>query len=307
MAIPSYTSANQESVVKEVQWVTEGNIITNPELYGVTPASAAFQGERAATLTWSHDPTLEETRKSGDLNRINQQLTKQIFTGTLVTKIVDDVTLKWAMNEAGGAGTMDESRTFVKSYMVDETETFEIATGCLPTRAILRLNNGAELILEVQMRAKDVSENQTADGGLTTPTWEATPLTGAPIKADDGGAGQFDYNSVDYAEAGMTIEVVHDLTLLEPSESLTPIHARAGMRSVSGSFDIQGRPDLVMRADQKAGTARALVRVISTSPSITATFTNAVLQNYASDPHDPTAGAVLVESINFQADDLVIA
>lgn len=307
MTIPVYTPANQNDVVKEVQWVTEGNVITTPAAYGVTPVSAAFQGERSATIIWNHDPVHEETRKSGTTERDSQSLTKQVHTGTLTTKIVNDVTLKWAMNKEAAAGTLAESRTYAKSYYVNQVETFEIAKGCLPTRGTLRLNNAAQLILEVQIRAKDVIETQAANGGLTTPVWEVTPLTGAPIKASDGGAGQFDYNAVDYAESGMVMEVIHELSLTEPSESLTPIHARAGMRSVSGNFTIQGRPDLVMRADQKVGTPRTITRVISTSPSITATISGAVISGYPSSPHDPSSGLVLVENLNYTSDDLIIA
>ena len=42
MAVSAHNVTTKRDIVKELQFVTEGNSVTSPALYGVTPSSSTF-------------------------------------------------------------------------------------------------------------------------------------------------------------------------------------------------------------------------------------------------------------------------
>ncbi len=309
--MPTFLPHNQTDQVKEPQWGYEGDFYTNIALYGVTPASLAFAaaGPEGARLVSTTAPEIKVKRKAGSVNRIGQRLVKKKFTAQLIQKISDNNVndIKWAMHKAviATANTPAFSRTYVKSYFVGTTETFEVFKGCLPESASLAINKNDELILTVDMVCNDIIETQAANGGLTTPSF-ATADSGTPYLASDGGTNSLLWNAVAEAEDSFSVDVTHEWSELDPAESLKTLAYKEGLRTINFSVDIPIQ-NLTPSTDARAVTSRAMVRVLKAA-GLTATFTNAVFDPpHTGQDHDPESAGQLLYSKSGSADDVAFA
>ena len=302
----SFTPENSTSQVKEVQYRVEGNTKTAPATYGVlVTASPAYTAAGLnATIESQSPPRFEDTYKPGNVSRQQRTKVKESHRATLRTKIVNDTLLKWGMKIPGGTGTAEESMAFVKSYYVNQQETWEHFLGCLPEETSISVSNEGLLILEIQMRCSDIYETQSANGGLTTPTW-ATPLAGVPWKADDGGASRLQVNSINYYEMGFSITVSNRYSVTNPSENQKDLHARVVQQTGRMTLDIV-RSSLAVSTDALAGTARTIVLVIKAATS-TITISGATADERRGARHDPNDTNTITEPMSYTFNSLAIA
>ncbi len=303
----SITPSNSVDQVNPVQYHLEGNVKTAPAEYGVLDtASPGFTAAgRNALLEAVSTPRFEDTRKAGSPSRVLRTKTKEAHRAVLVTQIVNDTLLKWAMLAPNGSGTCEESFTFLKSYYVNQTLTYEIFLGCLPEEGIIRVTNDGLLQLEIQMRCSDIYETQAANGGMTTPSLATDELSGTPWKADDGGSNRLQINSINYYEMGFSVQVSTKYSVTNPSENQKDLHARPVVQDVRGSIDVV-RSSLVISNDSLAGTARNIVIVLKAATS-TMTLASCVFDDRRGPKHDPNDTTTLTEPKSFTGPTVAIA
>ncbi|MCV0398551.1 MAG: hypothetical protein K5785_00995 [Nitrosarchaeum sp.] len=297
---------------KEVQTIIEDDVLTNPTNIGVIPTNPTFLavGPDGGSIVSTFSPTKRDRRKAGTRTRIGISVTKKKYTARLVFKASDNnlALQKWCINESakGGTVTPAATRTFLKSYLVGATETYEIFRGCVPEKTNIGVSKDGEIIYTVDLKCKTIVENQTANGGITLGTGAfASPDTAAPWKASDGGANAFAHNSINYGLEGMSIDITREYAVQDPSESLEDMMYAETINTVSGSVDIQ-KSNIAISTDARATTLRAMTLVLKAA-TLTLTFANANFDGHTGLDHDPTSSALLTDSENFTADSVVAA
>lgn len=302
--VTAFKNITQEDQNKEIQSVIEGDTLTTPALYGVTPASPAFAacGPDGSSLVSSYTPVKKERRKSGNIDRVGKSTHKKKYTAKLVFKASDNNTglQEWCTNKAliTDTDTPAASRTFAQSYDIGGVETFEILKGCHPTRVNITENKEDEIIYSVDLRVRDRTELTDADGGLTTPAW-ASADAAAPWKSDDGGLNHFTHNAINYALDGMSIDIEHIYAVSDPTESQLDMYARESIRNVSGSIDVI-KSTSVLSIDAFADTPNAMSLILKAG-TLTLSWTGVEFENPTGISFDPANSGPFIETFSFEA------
>jgi hypothetical protein len=300
----AFNFTTQKDVVKQLQYIAEG---TTAATFGVIPTNPAFvMAGINPTILAVKKPVPYETRELGYLTRQNVQSVFNSGEVTFKTNILDSTMLKWLFNAPAGAGTIDESKTFVYSYNVNGTETFRVMKGCKPLDAHLMIKPKGQLELTAHLYvANMVDETQSANGGITLGTGAfASQLgpTGGWLHSD-GGAGPFTYNSTVYRDFGMTLGVKWIHEYLDSSGDLQTLYMKPSKKELTFDIDI-AKYDMLVNIDAAALSRRSASRVLKTATS-TMTLTNV---NFT-DPTtslDQTSTKILVEALKGIADEVAI-
>ena len=260
------------------------------------------------SLVSSYAPAKVERRKSGNIDRVGKSTHKKRYTAKLIFKASDNnVGLqKWCINKSliTDTDTPAASRTFVQSYDILGTETYEILKGCHPTRVNISVNKEGEIIYTVDLRVRERLETTSTNGGLTTPSW-ASADTGAPWRADDGGLNHFTHNGINYALDSMSIDIEHQYAVSDPTESLLDLFAKESLRNVSGSVSVI-KSSSVLSIDAFADTPRGMSLVLKAA-TLTLTWTNVLFENPSGIGFSPTDSGAFIETFNFEADTISLA
>ena len=305
--VTAFRNVTQADQNKEVQSVIEGDNLTTPTTYGVIPVNPAFVavGPDGASLISSYAPIKIERRKTGNRDRVGKTTHKKKYTARLIFKASDsNVPLqKWCTNKSliTDLDTPAASRTFVQSYNVKGVQTYEILKGCHPTRVNKVIKKDGETMYTVDLRVRERLESIATDGGITLGTGSfASPDTGAPWKADDGGLNHFLHNAIAYAINDMSIDIEHQYAVSDPTESLFDLYANESIRNVSGSVSVI-KSDSVLLTDAFADAVRSM-SVVLKAAQLTDSFTNVLIDAPSGVSLSPTDSAGFIETFNFEAD-----
>lgn len=310
--VNSMVPHTQADLVKEVQHISEGDCLTTPTKYGVIPTNPDFTaaGPDGSSLVSTYKPSIVKRRKAGSRTRNGISVTKKKYTARLMFKASDNnVALqKWCINESAAADTDTPAapKTFLKSYYIGGTETFEIFYGCQPEKTNIGVNKDGEIVYTVDLRCKTIDENQDADGGITLGTGSfASADSGAPWKTGDGGANHFTHNSNNYGLEGMSIDITRQYAVQDPAETLEDLMAAETILDPTGSVEIQ-KSDINISTDARATSARAMSLVLKAA-TLTLTWTNVIFDDHTGLDHKGDNPNLLTDNENFSAATLVAA
>jgi len=258
-----YVPEIQRDLEKDLQYVTEGDVIGTPANFGTLPTASpsfSFHGKNQR-FTYKDTPegipiqtiddeartSIKKIKSSGVLT-VEYDLTDFAYTGDL-----DWFTKLNTTNFA--------SRTYLFSRNPG-TEYYRVLSGCVPIRTTISFpedNSPVHVSAEILVTAPEAEDTTH---GLTTPTF-APAISADVVCPSDGGLDSFDWNAVNYKTKGfeLTIEMVH--SMVDADDANTIQHMYPSRRIISGSVNVfkkQGAD--APHADIYARTLRAMRRVL---------------------------------------------
>ncbi len=306
----SFLISNQRSVTKQLQYVFEDSR-TTPGNWGTTPSTPTFvQAGYNPTFTYTDQPEGVDVRILGNEGKTTKVKVGMSGLLDIRTHIVDSTLAKWFFNAAGGgAGTIDDSATFLFTHNVLGNDTYRIGKGCFPLNATLDVPNRGVIELTGQILVTQPANEglvSAISGVITgTPTY-ATQLTGPVWTHLTGGSKPLTIGGNNYRDRGMRLSVTREGSMLDSSGDEFIQFIKASKKTISGSITAF-RIDSLNQAAAVALTefAGTTTRVLKTAVS-TATFTKMQFQDHPTDYTTDSADALL-EELTFTCTELAIS
>lgn len=302
--VSAHNVTTKKDIVKELQYIGEGDTVTTPANYGTTPSSASFVLVGNNTeINIQPDVQHMDVSVLGSEDVIDAVKTQSLYAFTLRFNPIDTALWKYLWNASGGGtGSPDESLSFTYSYNLNGTEYFQHIRGCRPTSGTMSVSRG---VWECNMTfvAKDITIPNTTDGN-TTPTYQTSETTSSPIVHSDGGGNPFTWNSVNFGERSFSTTVTRNMAVMAVNGETDITYTKAADRSISFTSDVfagTASSETVLYTDYEGKTSRAASYKFTTSPSKTFTFTNSVITDY-SYTHSAGSTDALIESISCRAE-----
>ena len=305
MAVSAHNVTTQRDIVKELQFVTEGDSVSSPALYGVTPTSSTFAlvGNNSE-INIQPDVQHMDVAVLGSEDVIEAVKTQSLYAFTIRNNPINLDLWGYLWNASGGgADSPDSSLSFTYSYNLGGTEYFQHMRGCRPTSGTLSLSRG---VWDQSMTfiAKDITIPATSTGDGGTPVYTSAETSSAPIVHSDGGGSPFTWNSVTYGERSFSTTVSRNMAVMAVNGENDITYTKANDRSITFTSDVfagTASSETAMYTDYEGKTARAASYKFTTSPSKTLTFTNSVITDY-SYTHAAGSADALIESITCRAE-----
>jgi hypothetical protein len=302
--VSAHNVTTGKDIVKELQFVTEGNSVTSPALYGVTPTSSTFALVGNNTeINISPDVQHMDVAVLGSEDVIDAVKTQSLYAFTIRNNPINLDLWKYLWNSSGTTAGPDSSLSFTYSYNLGGTEYFQHMRGCRPTSGTLSINRG---MWEQNMTfiAKDITVPATSTGDGGTPVYTTTETTSSPIVHSDGGGNPFTFNTVTYGERSFSTTVNRGMAVMAVNGETDITYTKCYDRSITFSADVfagTASNETAMYTDYEGKTKRAASYKFTSSPSKTLTFANAIITGY-SNTHAAGSADALIESISCRAE-----
>jgi len=303
--VSAHNVTTKQDIVKELQFVTEGDSVSNAALYGVTPNSSTFALVGNNTeISINPDVQHMDVNVLGSEDIIDAVKTQSLYAFTLRNNPVDLTLWKYLWNSSGtGALSPDSSLSFTYSFNLDGTEYFQHMRGCRPTTGTLSISRG---MWEQNMTfiAKDITVPATSTGDGGTPVYQTSETSSSPIVHSDGGGDPFTWNSVTYGERSFSTTVNRNMAIMAVNGENDITYTKATDRSITFTADVfsgTASNETAMYTDYEAKNARAASYKFNSTGPVTLTYANAIITDYS---HTHAAGSAdaLIESITARAE-----
>ena len=303
--VSAHNVTTKQDIVKELQFVTEGDSVSNAALYGVTPNSSTFALVGNNTeISINPDVQHMDVNVLGSEDVIDAVKTQSLYAFTLRNNPVDLTLWKYLWNSSGtGALSPDSSLSFTYSFNLDGTEYFQHMRGCRPTSGTLSISRG---MWEQNMTfiAKDITVPATSTGDGGTPVYQTSETSSSPIVHSDGGGNPFTWNSVTYGERSFSTTVNRNMAVMAVNGENDITYTKATDRSITFTADVfsgTASNETAMYTDYEAKNARAASYKFNSTGPVTLTYANAIITDYS---HTHAAGSTdaLIESITARAE-----
>jgi len=305
MPVSAHNVTTKRDIVKELQYVGEGNTVTTPTSFGTTPNSASFTlvGNNSE-INIQPDVQHMDVSVLGSEDIIDAVKTQSLYAFTIRYNPIDTALWKYVWNSSGGGtGSIDESLSFTYSYNLDGTEYYQHLRGCRPTSGTMSLSRGM-WDCSMTFVAKDITVPNTTDGNGGTPTYQTTETSSSPIVHSDGGGTPFTWNSVTYGERSFSTTVTRNMAVMAVNGETDITYCKATERSITATVDVfagTASNETSLYTDYEGKTARAASYKFTSSPSKTLSFTNCVITDYGY-THAAGSTDALIESITARAE-----
>jgi len=305
MPVSAHNITTKRDIVKELQYVTEGDSVTTASLYGATPSSSTFiLAGNNTEINIQPDVQHLDVSVLGSEDVIDAVKTQSLYAFTLRNNPIDLSLWKYLWNASGGGTNCpDSSLSFTYSFYLDGTEYFQHIRGCRPTSGTLSVARG---MWEQTMTfvAQDITIPNTTDGNGGTPVYKTSETTSSPIVHSDGGGTPFTYNSVTYGERSFSTTVTRNMAVMAVNGETDITYTKAADRSITFTADViagtaSNETSLYTLYESKAADA-ASYKFNSTGP-VTLTYANCVLTDY-SYTHAAGSSDALIETISARAE-----
>lgn len=279
MPITAHNITTKRDIVKPLQWVTEGDSVSTPSLYGVTPTSSPAFAIAGHNIDF--DLTLDikdlNTEVLGSEDVVDAVKTEELFAFKVGYELIDTTLLNYGIAASGGgAGTIDESLSFAFSEYLDGTQYYTLMKGCRPTSTTLSLERGKWMVDQTYICSDIIQPISTANAGLTTPTWVSIS-TSSPLTHST--AGPFTWNSVTYPESKFSCTITREMAVMAQNGQTKITYCKAGARRINFSIDAFVK-NVDLETDFRAKTLRTASYVIkNTATTKTLSFVNCVIKN----------------------------
>lgn len=289
--------SSQLSVVHRLQDADEG-VFTTASNFGNGGGTSPTLTETGFDTEWTYSDELsdEEIRKVGSKLRDSHVLLAKAGSLVFNTSVVDSMTalIDWLINPT-------KSKVFLFSHSIGGTTRYRLMKGCVPSRVRISIPNRGLIKIDATIIVFQPQAEADSNGLTGTPVLDTTGLSGTPWKHSSGGLNSFTYNSTTYKERGIEIEVSHEYTVLDSSDSDVVLWATPTIKKVSGTANLF-KKDILISADAFALTDRAASRVLK-SATKTLTFTDLNFFNHAT-PIKRGSSDATIEALPFTADDI---
>lgn len=305
MAISAHNVTTSRDIVKELQYVTEGDSVSTPSLYGVTPNSSTFTlAGNNTEINIQPDVQHMDVSVLGSEDVIEAVKTQSLYAFTLRNNPINLNLWKYLWNASGGgADSPDSSLSFTYSFNLNGTEYYQHIRGCRPTSGTLSVSRG---MWEQNMTfvCKDITIPNTTDGNGGTPTYQTSETASPPLIHSDGGGSPFTYNAVTYGERSFSTTVTRNMAVMAVNGETDITYTKATDRSITFTADVfsgtaSNETSLYTLYESKDADA-ASYKVNSTGP-VTLTYANCVLTDY-SYTHAAGSTDALIETITARAE-----
>ena len=305
MVVSAHNITTKRDIVKELQFVGEGDSVNNAALFGVTPSSSTFAVVGNNTeITISPDVQHMDVNVLGTEDLIDSVKTQSLYSFSIRYNPINTTLWKYIWNASGGgAGTIDESLSFTYSYKLNGTEYFQHMRGCRPTSGTMSLSRGAwETTMNFVAKDITIPATSTTDGG--TPVYESTETSSSPIVHSDGGADPFTWNSTTFGERSFSTTVSRNMAMMAVNGETDVTYCKAVDRAITATVDVfagKASDETTLYTDYEGKSKRTASYKFTTSPAKTFTYANAVITNYGY-THAAGSTDALIESITFRAE-----
>lgn len=297
--VNAHNITTKRDFVLPLQYVSEGDSVTTPSLFGVTPSSPTYiAAGRVLELQINRDIQDSPIQVLGQEDVFDAIKNEELYAFTVKSQIYDTALLKYGVNSAGGgAGTIDESLTFKFSKLMEGTEMFTEMKGARCASTTLSLARGAWEMDQTWV-CQDITIDNTTDPDTTPTNISAIPTT-AIWKHQDTGATPFLWNSVNFGERSFTMSVTRDLATMMVNGANTITYTKPSNRAIDCSVDVI-RKDETFITDLEAKTQRTASYEINDGTA-QINFTGAWLTSW-DERHSATDNELLIEPISFTAE-----
>ncbi len=305
MVVSAHNVTTKRDIVKELQYVTEGDSVSTASLYGVTPSSSTFTlAGNNTEINIQPDVQHMDVAVLGSEDVIAAVKTQSLYAFTLRNNPINLDLWKYLWNASGGgADSPDSSLSFTYSYYLNGTEYFQHIRGCRPTSGTLSVSRG---MWEQNMTfiAKDITVPATSTGDGGTPVYQTAETTSAPIVHSDGGGSPFTYNSVSYGERSFSTTVTRNMAVMAVNGETDITYTKATDRSITFTADVfagTASSETALYTLYESKDADAASYKFNSVGPITLTYANAVITDY-SYSHQAGSTDALIESISCRAE-----
>src|SRR3990167_334508 len=141
-----------KDIVKPLQYVTEGNCVTTPSLYGVTPTASPVFTAAGLNLDIDLQPDVRKLTVDvlGSEDIVDAVKSEELFAWTTKFEMTDTVLAAFGINAAQTA-----AHSFCFSEYLDGTEYFNLLKGSIATNTTMSLERG-KWICDQTYIAKDI-------------------------------------------------------------------------------------------------------------------------------------------------------
>ena len=264
-----------KDIVKPLQYVTEGNCVTTPSLYGVTPTASPVFTAAGLNLDIDLQPDVRKLTVDvlGSEDIVDAVKSEELFAWTTKFEMTDTVLAAFGINAAQTA-----AHSFCFSEYLDGTEYFNLLKGSIATNTTMSLERGKWICDQTYIAKDIITRINTANAGLTTPTFVGIP-TASPMVHSGAGADPFTWNSVAYPENKFTCSVTRQLATMAINGNLQIEYSKRVGRTINFNVDVFCK-GTTLEIDARAGTLRSANYSVSTSPDKDLAFTNAYIDSW---------------------------
>ena len=248
--------------------------------FNATQASASFfDCSVINSTTTTYENLTESYRKLG-----RRQLYKFIKMGSAFPwsssfAPVDTSLIRYGTENGNNtgtlAGTLDKSLTFVNSIFANSggalTEYYIIRRGCKCDSITVTTSSRGMLTVDMDWIAASITSNTSANGGLTTPTFVATPTTATPWTNLTGGTSKLSLGGVVYPFKTCSFTVNNNLDPVDIDGSDTIQALEPTIKQTTFTCEVIVQKDLAIETAIANGTSLALVLTLNSTGPKTAT------------------------------------
>lgn len=303
--VSAHNVTTKRDIVKELQYVVEGDSVADASLYGVTPDDSTFTLVGNNTeINIQPDVQHMDVSVLGSEDIIDAVKTQSLYAFTIRFNPIDTALWKYVWNASGGGtDSPDESLSFTYSFNLNGTEYFQHMRGCRATSGTMNVARG---VWECSMTfvAKDITVPATSTGDGGTPVYQTSETSSSPIVHSDGGGNPFTWNSVTYGERSFSTTVTRNMAVMAVNGETDITYTKVTDRGITFTTDVfsgTASNETTLYTDYEGKTARAASYKFTSSPSKTFTFTNSIVNDY-SYTHAAGATDALIESITCRAE-----
>ena len=277
----SHNIQTKRDFVKVLQYVGEGDTVTTPASFGVTPTNPTFTAVGKVTdINLQPDIQHSDTDVLGNEDVIDAIKTQENYSFSISFEMTDTTLINYAFSASGGGtGSIDESLTFMFSEYLDGTENYTAMYGCRPSNCTVNLDRGVWTATMTFVCKEITVPSATSPWAAETPTF-ASETSSATLTHSDAGADPFTWNSVAYPESRFSCTVTRGMAVQAVNGNLKIIYCKASTRRVDFSVDVFVKAN-TLETDFVAKTERSAGYSISTSPDDDFAFTNCVITSYS--------------------------
>ena len=305
--VTAHNVTTKRDIVDPLAYDGEGDTVTTPANYGVTPTSATFNIV-GNTQEINPQPDIQhiDTMQLGTEDIVDAVKSGSLYAFNFKYNPIDTTLAKFIVQAAGtGVGTIDESLSFSWSEKLNGITHYNLVKGFMGTSITGTLSRGI-WEFDITGIAKDIVPANITDQAPGTPTYPNETGT-SPITHSDGGASPFTWNSNIYAERRFSFTVTRDLAIMAVNGENDIVYAKNAGRNITFSTDVftgtlTSNPR-ELQADWESKAARTADYEIG---SDTITFTKSVLTSWGRTHAAGTTDAV-IESITARAESVAIA
>ncbi len=267
--------------VKTLQYVGEGDSVSTPSLYGVTPTDPTFIAVGKVTdLNLQPDIQHQDSDVLGNEDIIDAVKTGELHAFQISFEMRDTALIDYAFSPSGGGtGSIDESLSFMFSEYLNGVENWTVMRGCRPTSCTCTLNMG---VWEASMTfiAQDITVPSATDPWTAETETLATEPATAAMSHSGAGADPFTHNAIIYPESRFSTTVTRGMGVQKVNGIDTIVYCKASTRRVEFSVDALIKTN-VLETDYTSKVERLSQYKISTSPDKAFLFVNAVITSHS--------------------------